>query len=100
MKRKTTAKLSIPQGHTRFVKRQLSAGRFRSADDVVREGLRLLEEMNDFIDSHREEIRRKIEEGAASADRGELIDGEAVFAEWRRRDNQARRRPLRPRKGA
>jgi antitoxin ParD1/3/4 len=65
----------------RFVEEQVRAGLYQSPTEAVREGLRMLEERERFIAAHRDEIRSKIEEGAAAAERGELLDGESVFAE-------------------
>ena len=38
-----------------------------------------------------EALRAMIEEEAAAGERGKFVDGEAVMAEWRRRDAAARR---------
>jgi antitoxin ParD1/3/4 len=76
----------------RFIQQQVDSGRYRTPEDVLLEGLRHLEEMERFIEENREDIRRKIEEGAQEADRGEFVDGEEVFEEWRRRDAEERRK--------
>lgn len=39
-----TMNVSLPPGQERFVREQVAAGRYRSASEVVRDGLRLLEE--------------------------------------------------------
>ena len=75
----------------RFVQQQVESGRFSSVVEVLLEGLRGLQEQEAFIDANRDEIRRIIEEGAAEADRGEFVDGEAVMEAWRQRDAAARR---------
>jgi antitoxin ParD1/3/4 len=46
---------------------------YPSADDLLDDALQLLEQ--------REAFRRAVAQGLAQADRGELRDGEAVFAE-------------------
>lgn len=52
----------------RFVKEQVDAGRYQTASEVVREGLRMLLERKEAIAS----LNRKIERGLADADAGRL----------------------------
>jgi len=52
---------------------KLAAGTYRSAEELLDEALRLIEE--------RDALRLAIAQGAAEADRGELIPGEQVFEE-------------------
>jgi antitoxin ParD1/3/4 len=83
----------------RFVRAQVESGRYANAASVVGQGLRMLREMEEFIEANKEGIRRKIEEGLAEADRGELIDGDEFFAELERMDAEedaAERQKKRP----
>lgn len=61
---------------------KVRSGAYRSADDVVREGLGLIDA--------REELRQAIAAGAAQLDRGEGIPGEQVFEELRARSREIR----------
>lgn len=61
----------------------MASGRYQTASEVVREGLRLLEERERARDTALEELRAKIQRGMEQADRGELLDGDAVFEEIR-----------------
>ncbi len=59
----------------RFIKQQVESGRYNNASEVVRDGLRLLEDR----EAHRrwvEDIRRSIEESRAE---GTLTPAEEVF---------------------
>ena len=58
------------------IARQLQTGEFATADDVVAAGLRRLDDWQ-----AKQEVRAKIAAGTASLDRGEGLDGEAVFRE-------------------
>lgn len=73
--------ISLTPEQQKFVAERLQSGRYHTAAEVVREGLRLLMDRERLeqqkLDVLREEIRRGIE----AADRGELVDGEQVFAE-------------------
>lgn len=66
-----------------FVESRVATGRYQTASEVVREGLRLLEERERARDTALEELRAKIKRGIEQADRGEFIDGESVFEEIR-----------------
>jgi antitoxin ParD1/3/4 len=66
-----------------FVQSRVASGLYQTASEVIREGLRLLEERERARDVALEELRAKIRRGAEQADRGELLDGEAVFEEIR-----------------
>lgn len=65
----------------RLIEEEVASGRYASADDVVREGLRLLLRERRCC----EEIHRKIAAGVAQAMAGELVDGEEAFERVRRR---------------
>jgi len=61
---RTSLNVSLTPELEQFVQSRVASGRFQTASEVVREGLRLLEERE-------------------QADRGELLDGDAVFEEIR-----------------
>ncbi len=64
-----------------LVHAKVHTGRYNSASEVVREALRLMEERDQIKAIQKDEIRRKIDEGWASAQAGRLHDGDQVFAE-------------------
>ncbi len=66
-----------------FVQSRLASGRYQTASEVIREGLRLLEEREQARDTALEELRAKIRRGVEQADRGELLEGDGVFEEIR-----------------
>ena len=81
--------VSLTPEQERYITEKVASGRYRSAAEVVREGMRLLME-NEQEDRRRaevwrEEVRRKIDEGFEQALRGELVDGEQVFERLRKR---------------
>jgi antitoxin ParD1/3/4 len=59
-----------------FIKQQVAEGRYLSDAEVIREGLRLLQEEIEW----RADVRRKVADGIAQAKAGQLIDGPNAIA--------------------
>jgi antitoxin ParD1/3/4 len=101
---RTSMNVSMTPELEEFVQALVASGRYHSASEVFREGLRLLERAEharlldkwlteglsreeearlpaDLLERAREAVRAKIREGLDAADRGELHDGEEVFRE-------------------
>lgn len=60
---------------------KVKSGRYLSASEVVREGLRLLEERDRLYKARLADLQKEITIGVEEADRGELVDGEVVMQE-------------------
>lgn len=69
-----------------FIKEQIQQGRYASASEVVRDGLRALEDRERLRAAKLEALRSDIQRGA---DSGAGIAGGAVFAEVRKRVAEA-----------
>ncbi len=65
-----TQTLSLGDHWNSFIEAHLETGRYASASEMVREGLRLLEEKE--ADSKLEALRQALIEGEESGDAGEL----------------------------
>lgn len=59
-----------------FIESQVSEGRYLSNSEVIREGLRLLQEETEW----RADLRRKITEGMVQAKAGKLVNGKQAIA--------------------
>ena len=91
-----------------LVQHMVAAGRYRSASEVFRDGLRLLEQAErrrllekwlaegltpqeqaelpaELLDKARSQMQAKIQEGLDALDSGELVEGEEFFARWKER---------------
>ena len=75
-----------------FVAQLLETGLYQSQSEVLREGLRLLKERQDFKNLQLSRLRDQIALGTQQADRGEFVDGPATFAGIRRNGSSARRK--------
>lgn len=66
-----------------LVRRKVESGLYNNNSEVIREGLRLIEEQDRLREAHMVGLRTALAEGLAQADRGELRDGAGVMAELR-----------------
>ena len=64
-----------------LVQNKVRSGLYNSVSEVVRAALVLLEERDQMLDLCRKEIGKKIDDGWESLQRGEGLDGDAVFSE-------------------
>jgi antitoxin ParD1/3/4 len=75
-----------------FVAELLKTGHYQTQSEVLREGLRLLKEREVSKQIWIAETRKAIAQGIEQADRGEFVDGPAVFEKIRRRSASVRRK--------
>ncbi|MEH2044326.1 type II toxin-antitoxin system ParD family antitoxin [Nostoc sp.] len=59
-----------------FIQAQLASGKFTNADEVINEAFKLLQEREQRL----EELRQKIAVGTEQIAKGQVTDGEVVFA--------------------
>lgn len=123
MPAKNGRNVSLAAKHEAFVQRMLADGRYASASEVVRDGLRLLERQEQqrllekwltegltaseqatlpagLLEKAREQINRKVREGLDSLASGEGIAGDAFFKRWRQKLDLARKVKPRVRRSA
>jgi antitoxin ParD1/3/4 len=67
---------------------KVKTGRYNSASEVVREALRLFEQRDRIRELQIRELRKKINKGWASLERGEGIDGEEFFRGLERQERE------------
>lgn len=73
-----------------LIQYQVTLGRFNSTDEVLESALRLLVEQYQEYEAWVEEVRFKVDEAKAEADRGEMFPLEAVMAQLLKKFQQAR----------
>lgn len=79
MPARSSRNISLTPQLQKFVDDRVATGRYQTASEVVREGLRLLELQERERDAAFAALRKKLKRGAAQAQRGELVDGEKFF---------------------
>ncbi|MEH2143053.1 type II toxin-antitoxin system ParD family antitoxin [Nostoc sp.] len=73
--------ISLTPELEQLVKDKVSSGKYHSVSEVMGEALRLLEERDRIREQRLAELKAKIQEGIEASERGEVVDGEEVFAE-------------------
>jgi antitoxin ParD1/3/4 len=79
-----------------LVLNKVKTGRYNSASEVVREALRLFEERDHLRKLQLRELRKQINQGWASLERGEAVDGAEFFRTLAREEKAMARKPKRP----
>jgi antitoxin ParD1/3/4 len=76
----------------KLVNEKVKSGLYTSASEVIREGLRLLQEQEELRRIKHESLKRDIKEGLDGLDRGERLPAKKVFAEMTKKAKAMRRR--------
>src|ERR1700689_4226872 len=87
----TAMNVSLTPELEKLVESKVKSGRYQSASEVIREGLRLLDDQDRLRAAQLEEVRRKIQIGVDQLDRGEGIEGGAVLAELKQKSEALRK---------
>lgn len=82
MAKRENISVSFTPHQAEFLAACVASGRYQSMSEVVREGIRLLEDRHERRQAELARARKLIQEGADQLDRGEVVDGEAFFREW------------------
>lgn len=73
----------------KLVAQKVQSGLYQSASEVIREGLRLLDDQDRLREVHLREVRQKIQTGLDQLDQGAGIPGDVAYAEMK----QGRKKP-------
>lgn len=90
MAKRESRTVSFTPEHDDFVSHCVESGRYQSASEVVRAGLRLLQHEDERRRAELERVRREIRVGAEQLERGETVEGEEVFRRWRAKHQDLR----------
>lgn len=92
MAKRTTMNISVTGPMARFVSKQVKTGRYQTASEVVREGLRILEDRERERFAALASVKRKVAVGLRQLDDGRGIDSDIVFSKALARLRGARRK--------
>ena len=88
-----TMSLSLTPEQLSFVESCVGTGRYQSASEVVRAGLRLLADQEAMRLAELEAVNSLVKVGAESIDRGELLDASEFFSSLKSKYVDSRYRP-------
>ena len=77
----TTRNIALTPKLDRYVQGKIDSGRYQSASEVVREGLRLLEQQEQERAAALIDIRKQIRLGYTQVLKGQTVDPDAVLGE-------------------
>lgn len=79
--------VTLPAELEELVKARVESGQYNSSGEVIREGVRLLEEKDMLRQIKLDQLRKDLAIGIEAADRGELapLDVDAIIAEGHQR---------------
>ena len=83
--------ISLTEEIVELVRRKVESGRYSSATEVIRAGLRLFNQEDEPESTRLRAIRAQVKDGIAEAERGEFVDGEEIVARARKRAAAKRR---------
>ena len=91
MATRTTVNISLTPELDAFLQSRVESGRYQTTSEVVREALRLLQNQEKDREEGLKQLKAKLQRGVAQADRGELLEADAVFRELRQLIQERRR---------
>lgn len=78
--------ISLSPELEQLIEAKVKSGMYNSASEVVRAGLRLLQEQDELRQIRLRELKREVQVGLDEIDRGEIVDGDEAFQELRERN--------------
>lgn len=100
MSRQSTLNVSLTPPLRKYVQSKVSSGRYESASEVVRDGLRALQERERAASAFWSDVRAKVAVAREQVAKGKMVDGETAMDEIIARLKVDPPKPQRRRKAA
>ena len=91
MESKTEMNVSLTPEFERYINEKVKSGLYSTASEVVREGLRIMQERDRFNAARLKQLRDDIQVGLDQLARGDGVDGEKAFARILRKGRSPRK---------
>ncbi|MEM6840061.1 MAG: type II toxin-antitoxin system ParD family antitoxin [Cyanobacteria bacterium P01_C01_bin.120] len=75
--------ITLPPELEQFIQRQITAGKYQSALDVITAGVHLLEQQEDIYQGRLHELQQDAQIGLEAVQRGEVVEGPTAMAQIR-----------------
>ena len=82
--------ISLTPEQEQFIQEKINSGKYETADELISEAFRLLEERDKHYEKWVEETRKKVAIGIEQAEKGQVTDGRVVIAKLREKIHQKR----------
>src|SRR5512138_2707722 len=79
MARASTMNVSLTPQLRSYVEARIASGKYESASEVVRDGLRALAQRDGALDAFWARVRDQVAEGMVAIERGDVLNGEAAM---------------------
>ena len=73
----------LPPELEQLIQRQIAAGKYQSALEVITAGIHLLDQQDDIYQGRLPELQQKAQVGWEAAQRGDLVEGPSAMAQIR-----------------
>ncbi len=77
--------VSLSNEFESIIEKKVKSGQYHSASEVVRDGLRLLEQRDKLREAKLARLRADVQRGSDDIDRGDVFDGPEAMATIRKR---------------
>ncbi|MFP4133416.1 MAG: type II toxin-antitoxin system ParD family antitoxin [Cyanobacteriota bacterium] len=72
-------KIELTPELEQIIQQQVDSGHYKSVDEVIYAGVKLLDQLEKTYQGRYEEIRQEVLQGIEASNRGEVIDSKVVF---------------------
>ncbi len=72
-------KIKLTPELEQIIQQQVDSGHYKSVDEVIYAGVKLLDQLEKTYQGRYEELRQEVLQGIEASNRGDMIDSQVVF---------------------